>query len=203
MSRGIPASRVLDVDVAAAAQGDRDAFARIVSATSGVVCAIGLAILRDVAESQDVAQDVFLSAWRDLGKLRNPSSFLPWLRQLTRNRAHHVLRTTRRRERRIALPESKHAGATDDSRTDALLAAAVEPSPSVLDRLIADEERDALLAVLAELPHAAREIVILYYREGSSVQQVAELLGLSEAAVKQRLARARARVRDALLVRGG
>ncbi|MEP6618905.1 MAG: sigma-70 family RNA polymerase sigma factor [bacterium] len=198
-------STTLDADVAAAANGDRAAFARLVSATSGVVCAIGLAILRDVSESQDVAQDVFVAAWTDLGKLRNPSSFLPWIRQLARNRAHHVLRTTRRRERRVVLPESGGASSspTVDERADTLLAAAADAAPSALERIIADEERALLHTVLSELPNTAREVVILYYREGSSVHQVAELLGLSEAAVKQRLARARAQVREALLQRGG
>ncbi len=198
-------SQVLDADVSAAAAGDRDAFARLVAATSGVVCAIGLAILRDVAESQDVAQDVFVSAWRDMRTLRNPSSFLPWIRQLARNRAHHVLRTTRRRERRITLAESSSGAATDhiERRTDEVLSAATDPVPSALERIVAEEESAALRTVLSELPHAAREVVILYYREGGSVQQVAALLGLSDAAVKQRLARARTRVRDALLAKGG
>src|SRR4051794_5851125 len=82
----------LELHVRAAAQGDAEAFARLVDASRTLVCSIALAILRDVEASQDVAQDVFLAAWRDLGKLRNPASFLPWLRQMTRNRAHHVLR---------------------------------------------------------------------------------------------------------------
>lgn len=78
--------------VAAAANGDAAAFGHVIGATSGLVTSIALAIVRDVDLSQDIAQDVFLSAWRDLRQLRNPGSVLPWLRQMTRNRAHHVLR---------------------------------------------------------------------------------------------------------------
>jgi DNA-directed RNA polymerase specialized sigma24 family protein len=78
----------LDPLVAAAADGDGAAFATLDSETSGLVSSIALAIVRDVDLSRDVAQDVFLAAWRDLRKLRNPSSFLPWLRQIARNRAH-------------------------------------------------------------------------------------------------------------------
>ena len=55
--------------VAAAATGDADAFARVIGATGGLVTSIALAIVRDVDMSQDIAQDVFLSAWRDLRKL--------------------------------------------------------------------------------------------------------------------------------------
>ena len=79
--------------VLAAAQGDSDAYSRLVDETSPLVSSIALAIVRDVELSRDVAQDVFLSVWRDLKKLRNPASFLPWLRQTVRNRAKTALRT--------------------------------------------------------------------------------------------------------------
>src|SRR5439155_6685365 len=94
----------LDAWVVAAARGDVDAFARLVSATSSLVSSIALAIVRDLDVSQDVAQDVFLVAWRDLRRLRNPASFLPWLRQMTRHRAQHVLRARVRAIRREGGP---------------------------------------------------------------------------------------------------
>lgn len=178
--------------VAAAQGGDRDAFARLVDATRSVVTSISLAILRDEEASRDVSQDVYLAAWRGLPRLRNPSSFLPWLRQLTRNRAHHALRSEVRRRRRDV---GDHA--------DELLAAAADPAPDAEARLVAAEEREALAAALAGLPDSAREVVVLYYREGSSARQVAELLGLSEAAVRQRLSRARSQVRARLLEDAG
>lgn len=178
--------------VTAAQRGDRDAFARLVDATRSVVTSIALAILRDEEASRDVAQDVYLAAWRTLPRLRNASSFLPWLRQLTRNRAHHVLRTEVRRRRREV-----------GERADELLAATADPAPNAESLMVAAEERAALAAALAELPDSAREVVVLYYREGSSVRQVAELLGLSEAAVRQRLSRARSQVRERLLEDAG
>ncbi len=178
--------------VTAAQRGDRDAFGRLVDATRSVVTSISLAILRDEEASRDVAQDVYLEAWRGLPRLRNPSSFLPWLRQLTRNRAHHALRTEVRRRRR-----------DPDGRADELLAAAADPAPDAEQRLVAAEERAALGAALAELPDVTREVVVLYYREERSARQVADLLGLSEAAVRQRLSRARAQVRERLLEDAG
>lgn len=182
----------LEPHVRAAAQGDPEAFARLVDATRTLVCSIALAILRDVEASQDVAQDVFLAAWRDLGKLRNPASFLPWLRQMTRNRAHHVLRGRVRRRRVVS-----------DAEADDLLAAASDPLPGSRDRLLAAEEGRLLAEALGELSDEAREVVTLYYREGRSVRQVADLLGLREEAVKQRLSRARSRLREAMLDRLG
>ena len=182
----------LDLQVRAAARGDQEAFARLVDATRTLVSSIALAILRDVEASHDVAQDVFLSAWRDLRKLRNPASFLPWLRQMTRNRAHHVLRD-RVRSRRVI----------SDGEADDLLAAATDPRPGAGEVLLAEEERQLLAAALEGLSDESREVITLYYREGRSVRQVADLLGLREEAVKQRLSRARSRLRQEMLDRLG
>lgn len=182
----------LDTQVRAAARGDQEAFARLVDATRTLVSSIALAILRDVEASHDVAQDVFLSAWRDLGKLRNPASFLPWLRQMTRNRAHHVLRDRVRARRVIS-----------DAEADDLLAAVTDPRPGAGEVLLAEEEKRLLVAALEELSDESREVITLYYREGRSVRQVADLLGLREDAVKQRLSRARSRLRQEMLDRLG
>jgi len=182
----------LAVHVPAAARGDRDAFAALVDGTRSLVSAIALSIVRDGELSRDIAQDVFLAAWRDLGELRDPNSFLPWLRQLTRHRAYHVLRTERRRERRVVAED-----------TEVLMALAVDPAPNARACMLADEERQLLATVLDELPDETREVVILYYREGESTLQVARLLGLSEASVRQRLSRARTRLRRNLLDRFG
>jgi len=125
-------------------------------------------------------------------KLRAPASFLPWIRQMTRNRAHHILRGQRRGRRRLA-----------ESDTDNLVASVVDTRPDAHQRLVSFETRRLVAEALAALPDDAREVVALYYREGRSTAQVADLLDLSEAAVRQRLARARARLRDALLERLG
>jgi RNA polymerase sigma factor (sigma-70 family) len=173
-------------DVTSATRGDRDAFTRLIAASSGVVCAVALAITRDVAASEDVAQDVFLAAWTGLPRLRDPASFLPWIRQVTRFRARTWLRD--RVPRR----------ADDDG-----LAALPDPAPSGEARLLAEEERRALDEAFAALSEDAREVVTLYYREGASTAQLAALLGVAEAAVRQRLSRTRGELREEVLQRLG
>ncbi len=180
-----PLERQLADDVASAARGDRDAFARLIAATSGVVCAVALAITRDVPASEDVAQDAFLAAWLGLPRLRDPTSFLPWLRQVTRFRA--------RSWRRGAVRRGDDAG----------LATAADPRPTAAQLLLADEDRRALDEAFAALPEDAREVVTLYYREGTSTAQLAALLGVGEPAIRQRLARARSALRAHLLDRLG
>ena len=172
-------------DVTAAAGGDRVAYGRIVDATRNLVTAISLAIVRDVPLSEDVAQEAYLEAWQGLTRLRSAASFLPWLRQLTRNRAHDLLRRRARRD------------------TVALDGDVGDPRPDARAELIGAEEQAALAEALDELPPPSREVIALFYREGQSAAQVAALLGLREAAVKKRLQRARDELRAGTLERLG
>ncbi len=175
-------------ELPAAVRGDRDAYGRIVVASQNAVTAVALAITRDVATSEDIAQEAFLSAWHHLPRLKNPSSFLPWLRQITRNLAHDHLRG---RRNRMLYGEA----------ADLAIQHAADPDGCPLQQAL-DAERDAVAAdLISELPAESREALLLYYREGQSSKQVAMLLGLSDAAVRKRLSRARQSVREDLLTR--
>ncbi|KHL55577.1 RNA polymerase sigma factor [Xanthomonas cannabis] len=181
---------MLQRELPSAAAGCRQAYGRIVGACQNTVTAIALAITRDVAASEDIAQEAFLRAWQRLAQLHQPASFLPWLRQITRNLARDWLRAHRHR------PLSGKAA-------DLAIAMAADPAPSPADQLLQAEEEIAAFDIISALPQESRETLLLYYREGQSSQQVASLLGLSDAAVRKRLSRARASVRDALLRRFG
>jgi RNA polymerase sigma factor (sigma-70 family) len=175
-------------DVRAAADGDRPAFRRLVDATRVTVASIAGAIVKDPTLAEDVAQDVYVAAWRELPRLREATSFLPWIRQVTRNRARMALRGRSRRRDRVQVVDP-----------DDLLAAAADPQPDAMERLLEKERRDAVRGAVDALPEGSREVVLLYYREGESVRQVAELLELSETAVKQRLYRARKKLEASLV----
>ncbi len=171
----------LSADVQAAQQGDLHAFERIVSATQRTVHSIALAVVRNTAASDDIAQDVYLTVWQRLGELRNPLSFLPWLRQTTRNRAINWLRANKR------MDDSESAQAKLDETVT------VEGAP---DAVLENAQNDQFVQdALDRLPEETREVLILFYREGNSIRQVAQLLDLSETAVKQRLSRARKTLR--------
>lgn len=177
-------------ELPAAVGGDRDAYGRIVAASQNVVTAVALAITRDVATSEDIAQEAFLSAWHNLRRLKNPSSFLPWLRQITRNLAHDHLRGRRNRM-------------LQGEAADLAIQHAADPDGCPLEQAL-DAEREAVAAdLISELPEDSREVLLLFYREGQSSKQVASLLGLSDAAVRKRLSRARQSVREDLLKRFG
>jgi len=170
---------VIDDRLPAARAGDDRAFAELVAATQGIVASIALAIVRDVQHSEDVAQEVYLQVWTKLDELRNADSFLPWLREMTRNRSRDSLR--RRKSRPGDAPNA------DPDREFARLTARDRAS----DALVADERARALDEAFDALEPEVREVLTLYYREGESTAQVAALLDLRPATVRQRLSRAR------------
>jgi RNA polymerase sigma factor (sigma-70 family) len=184
----LPSHLLLAADVRAAASGDTSAFERLVDSTKRAVTAIALSIVRDVRASEDVAQEVYVDAWRDLGTLKNADSFLPWIRQLTRNKALTFVRSRRRYEKRHTAWEA-----------DSMEVAARDAS--TLDRAISEEELAVMAEAIEALPDETREVVTLFYREDHAVKHVAELLGLSEAAVKKRLERARLALKSDMLAR--
>lgn len=177
-------------ELPAARAGDAQAFARIVTASQNAVTAVALAITRDVPTSEDIAQDAFLSAWQHLKRLQNPDSFLPWLRQITRNLARDHLRARRHRP-------------IDGESAELAIELAADPGPTPVQSLIDDERERVAADLISALPEDSREALLLYYREGQSSQQVAALLGLSDAAVRKRLSRARQSLQADLLTRFG
>ncbi|MEO6517890.1 MAG: sigma-70 family RNA polymerase sigma factor [Pseudoxanthomonas sp.] len=181
---------MLHRELPAAARGDCHAYGRIVLACQNTITAIALAITRDVAASEDIAQEAFLKAWQQLDRLKNATSFLPWLRQITRNLARDHLRAHRNR------PLSGESA-------ELAIGMAADPSPTPSELLLQTEEESVAADIISALPEESRETLLLYYREGQSSQHVAGLLGLSDAAVRKRLSRARGSVREEMLKRFG
>ena len=172
----------------AAQNGDSRAFTELVEAYASVVCAIATAVTGDPRSGEDVGQQVFLTAWQKLPTLRNAASFGPWLRQLTRHRARDHVR--RGRARPDVLPADPQA-----------LDRASDPLDDIEERLDAHRAEDAVWQCLETLDVDHREVLVLYYREGQRLKQVAELLELSEATARKRLSRARGHLREAVEAR--
>lgn len=170
----------------AAQRGDRDAYGRIVLACQNAITAIALAITRDVQASEDIAQEAFLKAWKHLGSLKNPDSLLPWLRQITRNLARDHLRAAQYR------PLSGESA-------EVAISLAADSAPTPAELLLRTEQEQVAAEIIAALPEDSRELLLLFYRESQSSQQVAQLLGLTDAAVRKRLSRARGTVREELM----
>ena len=181
---------LIQLELPAARNGDQAAYGRIVLACQNTVTAVALAITRDVEASEDIAQEAFLNAWKHLEKLNSPDSFLPWLRQIARNLARdHLQRNSHR--------------PLDGVHAELAMAVAADPGPQPMQRLLEDEREATAAELISALPEDTRETLLLYYREGQRSQQVADLLGITDAAVRKRLSRARQAIRDDLLKRFG
>lgn len=181
---------IIQTHLPAASRGDHVAYGRIVSSCQGMVTSIALSIVRDVPASEDIAQDAFINAWQNLRKLGNPASFLPWLRQITRNLARDHLRA-----------QVYRANPAGD--IEAVIAAVADPGLDPEESLAESQEAIIAAEVIDALPEESREVLLLYYREGQSSRQVAALLGMQDAAVRKRLSRARTSIREELLQRLG
>ena len=177
-------------ELPAAANGDHHAYGRVVLACQNTITAIALAITRDVHASEDIAQEAFLKGWRQLGTLKNPDSFLPWLREITRNLARDHLRAQRHRP-------------MNGETAEIAITLAADTAPTPAESLLHTEQEEAAIEAIAALPEDSREVLLLYYREGQNSRQVATLLGLSDAAVRKRLSRARGTLREEMLKRFG
>lgn len=175
-------------DLPAAQQGDTVAFGRLVSATQRMVASVALAVTRDVQTSEDIAQDTFLTAWQRLSQLGSPGGFLPWLRQVARNRAIDHVRARRYQ-------------ATPVDPLDQLAAVAADAGSGPAETFDRNDQARLLAEALDEIPETSRDVLLLFYREGERTQAVAALLGISDAAVRKRLQRGRESLREELLKR--
>lgn len=165
--------------------GSRDAFGLLVLRHARMVRAICMARIgsRDV---EDAVQEVLLRAFRGLPRLQATGSFVAYLGQIARNHCIDRLRTTPKQkpvsldEVELDPPDPRQPDAADELRAERL---------------------DRLRKEIGRLPESQRECLLLFYFEEMSYAQMAESLGLTEAAVNQRLSRARQHLRSVLTTR--
>ena len=170
-----------------ARRGDQDAFAELVAIHAdrvyGALRRFGL----DGIDAEEVAQDVFLRAWRGLGQFEERSQFSTWLYRIAFNEAQR--RLARRTLPRVE-PDPEH----DDPIASLPESSSRGPEAQSLDR-----EFDRVLDdALDQLPVEWRAAVVLRDIEGLSTRDGAEVAGVGEAAFKSRLHRGRMALRALL-----
>jgi RNA polymerase sigma-70 factor (ECF subfamily) len=160
------------------ARGDERAFAQLVEATIARVHRLCARMLGDAAEAEDVTQEVYVKAHDALlrGDFDGRAKVETWLHRIAVNAALNALRA---RRARVAHPPGEGDTAIDGVR-----------------------EADARLALaqlgrwLDALPESQRAALVLKELEGWTSAETAEILGISEGSVEQRLVRARATLRE-------
>ena len=158
--------------------GNRDAFGQIVARYQSLICSLAYNATGSLSQSEDLAQETFITAWKQLSGLREPDKLRPWLCGITRNLINNAVRRQGREPAHAAGPLEL----ADESP-------AREASPP--EQAISKEEEAILWRSIERIPETYREPLILFYREHHSVERVASALELSEDAVHQRLSRGR------------
>ncbi len=172
MGHSIAAKLTTDAELLEASRrGEHAAFGELVGRYQHVVSAVSYSRTRDHALGEDVAQETFLAAWRQLDQLREPGRLRAWLCGIARNLAGKAKKRTRE--------------VTIDG--DIEMTAQGNPFEAVCS---AEAER-VVGEALARVPETYRDVLVLYYQENLSVREVSEALGISEAAALQRLSRGR------------
>ncbi|MBF6437618.1 RNA polymerase sigma factor [Nocardia cyriacigeorgica] len=173
MERGWAAEQL----VAAAQQGDRDALSAIVDGAHPHVRRFAQHLCASSADAEDAAQEALIILYRKIGTLRTATAIASWMFRIVRNECL-------RRARRVL--DREHDGS--DSGT------VVSAEDEVLRRLDAEQ----LTRAITELPPLQRRVLIMRDVLGHPGRDTAEALGLSTAAMKSQLHRARAAVRERL-----
>jgi RNA polymerase sigma factor (sigma-70 family) len=166
--------------------GNRDAFGRIVARYQSLLCSLAYSATGSLSRSEDLAQETFVTAWKQLADLREPEKLRSWLCRISRNLTYDAVR----REGREPIHKAEPLEEIHESP-------APEPLPS--DYTVSQEEQAILWRSIERIPEIYREPLVLYYREHQSVQNVAAALDLSEDAVKQRLSRGRKLLHEQVL----
>ncbi|MFD3848362.1 sigma-70 family RNA polymerase sigma factor [Streptomyces microflavus] len=183
--RGVPSPgpdlRELLVRVA---RGDQDAFAKVYDAVSGPVLGLVRSVLRDPAQSEEVAQEVLVEVWRTAPRFQaSRGSAMNWVLTLAHHRAVDRVRSAE------ASAAREHKAALLD-RTPAF----DEVSEQVETRL----EREQVRRCLRTLSELQRQSVTLAYYRGLTYREVAELLTVPLGTIKTRLRDGLIRLRDCL-----
>ncbi len=158
--------------------GNCDAFGQLVARYQSPICALAYSACGDISHSEDLAQETFIIAWRKLSDLKEPAKFKSWLYGIARN----LINSAFRQQIRNPLPGAE---LLDESLTST----AMFSTPT--EQAISKEEEEILWRSLEHIPETYREPLILFYREHQSIERVAEVMDLSEEAVRQRLSRGR------------
>jgi len=172
--------------------GDAEAFYQLVRPYERAVFLAAVAIVKNDADAEEVAQEAILKAFKAVARFRQEAKFSTWLIQIAINEAKMRLRKDRRH-----LYESIDQGQQSDEG-DYIPKDFADWREIPSQALERRELRDALAKALEGLPEKYREILILRDVNHLSITETAQILGLSEANVKTRLSRARLQMRDAL-----
>jgi RNA polymerase sigma-70 factor (ECF subfamily) len=173
--------------------GEEAAFDELVRSAGGRMMAVARRMLTREEDAQDAVQEAFLSAFKSLDRFDGRSQLTTWLHRICVNACLMKLRSQRRRPEHSMddlLPQFLEDGHQKNP--------ARQWNPVESAGIEQEELRDLVRAKIAELPEAYREVLLLRDIEELDTETTARMLGMSLAAVKTRLHRARQALKSLL-----
>lgn len=168
--------------------GDRNAYAMIVNRYKDKVYSLVFGILRNEDDAKELAQEVFIKAFTALKKFRKESSFSTWIYRIAYN---------------TAISETRKSKQKAKSFDDQLEKASSMDLSDTLEIEEENKQRKALLhQALNELKAEERLILMLYYFEEQSIEEISQSSGLSQSNVKVKLFRLRNKLKEIMIRMG-
>lgn len=180
-----------DISLDALVAGDRAEFARLVNVYSSSIYRLGLKMLGNPQDAEDVLQNTFLNALTHIKNFEGRSSLATWLYRIAANEA---LMLIRKKKPEINLEDVKDGGEDKDLQPTQFVDWSALPE----DELLSGEGKKVLDEAIGTLPESLRIVFLLRDVEGLSIKETADALNLTETNVKTRLLRARMFLREAL-----
>jgi RNA polymerase sigma-70 factor, ECF subfamily len=183
--------RTEDFSIDSLRAGDRAEFSRLVESYSANIYRLALKILNNKQDAEDVLQETFFKAYRHLKNFDGRSKVSTWLYRIATNEALMVIR---RQKPGIFSIDDPYNGAEGEQEPLQIVDWCCLPEKE----LLSSEVRKHLDEAIDQLTHSLRVVFLLRDIENLSTAETAEILGLTETAVKTRLSRARMRLRQEL-----
>lgn len=165
--------------------GDRESFHSLVRKYQGMVCGLAYHKVGNFEDAQELAQEAFLCAYRDLHRLENPNKFSNWLHSITSN----TCISWRRRRRLDTVP----------LESESYVSEIMDESPTPEEAAMIDEQNSFVHNAMKNLPESQRLAVTLYYMDGLSVNEVSDFLDIPVGTVKSRLYKGREKLKGELM----
>jgi RNA polymerase sigma-70 factor (ECF subfamily) len=181
-----PSPERLEALVRAAKEGDLGAFSRLYDLYGKKILNYIFRLTGSRDEAEDLMQDTFVLAFRNLHSLKEASKFQSWLFRIAQNNVFQRFRGK--------TPQVESIDARESEETPALDLPSVEKGPE--EQVLSRELERVVQKSIGELPEKYREVFILSAIQRLSYQEISEIVGRSLASVKSDIHRARVEVRD-------
>jgi RNA polymerase sigma-70 factor (ECF subfamily) len=178
-----------DAAVARARAGDRDAFRLLVERHSRAVYRLAYRVTGNPSDAEDVVQETFLKAYKQLGRFESRANFATWVHRIAVNCAIDLVRSRKHRESGQDAADLERLGGEGH---------ALEPPPSPERLLRSSEIQARIRAAMAALSPMERAAFALRHFEGLPIEEISRALGLKTNATKHSIFRAVRKMRTAL-----